>query len=51
MGYLRRVFALGEAGVTVPLMVLRVEGNAPTVRRIEVPSASRYDYMRAARGI
>ena len=51
LGYLRRVFALGEAGVTVPLMVLRVEGTAPTVRRIEVPSASRYDYMRAARGI
>lgn len=49
--FLRHVFALGEAGVTVPLVVLRVEGSAGTTLRIEVPSASRNDYMRAARGL
>lgn len=49
--FLRQVFALGEAGVTVPLVVLRVEGSTGATRRIDVPSASRYDFMRAARGL
>ncbi len=49
--FLRRVYALGEAGVTVPLVVLRVEGSSGTTQRIEVPSASRYDFMRASRGL
>lgn len=51
LAFLRRVFALGDAGVMVPLTVMRIENNAPTLRRIDVPSADRQDYTRAARGL
>ena len=40
--FYRKVWALGEAGVTVPLTVLRPEG----LTEIPVDSADRYDYLK-----
>ena len=42
---LRRIWALGEAGVEVPLIIFRDRG----IKEIRVPSASREDYYKAPR--
>ena len=49
--FLRKVWTLGEPGVSVPLDVLHLDSKEMTIERLDVPSMSRYEWLNLRRGL